>query len=107
MGCDGATSALQSSWKTISAALTFVDDDDDDDDDDLQRMENDRITKQALNWQPIDGHRKRGRPRKNWRSTLTEDLCDIGQVWESAEDVTKDRLVWRSYMQEARGRTMV
>jgi len=28
------TAALQSSWKTISAALTFVDDDDDDDDDD-------------------------------------------------------------------------
>jgi len=27
------TAALQSSWKTISAALTFVDDDDDDDDD--------------------------------------------------------------------------
>jgi len=26
------TAALQSSWKTISAALTFVDDDDDDDD---------------------------------------------------------------------------
>jgi len=25
------TAALQSSWKTISAALTFVDDDDDDD----------------------------------------------------------------------------
>jgi len=24
------TAALQSSWKTISAALTFVDDDDDD-----------------------------------------------------------------------------
>jgi len=28
------TAALQSSRKTISAALTFVDDDDDDDDDD-------------------------------------------------------------------------
>jgi len=27
------TAALQSSWKTISAALTFVDDDDDDEDD--------------------------------------------------------------------------
>jgi len=27
--------ALQSSWKTISAALTFFDDDDDDDDDEF------------------------------------------------------------------------
>jgi len=32
------TAALQSSWKTISAALTFVDDDDDDDDDDYYKI---------------------------------------------------------------------
>jgi len=32
------TAALQSSWKTISAALTFVDVDDDDDDDDDERL---------------------------------------------------------------------
>jgi len=31
--------ALQSSWKTISAALTFVDDDDDDDDETLFRWQ--------------------------------------------------------------------
>ena len=69
----------------------------------LHRMENGRIAKQALNWQPADGHRKRGRPRKNWRSTVTEDLHDIGLVWENAEEAAEDRLVWRSCVARCAG----
>ena len=53
----------------------------------VQRMDDGRITKQALNWSPKDGRRKRGRPRKNWRKTVMEDLQKIEMDWEEAEEI--------------------
>ena len=43
----------------------------------VQHMDDNRITKQALNWSPKYGRQKRGRPKKNWRKTLKEDLRKI------------------------------
>ena len=37
-------------------------------------MDENRISKQALKWSPADGRKKRGRPRKNWNSTVSDDL---------------------------------
>ena len=62
----------------------------------LQRMSTNRISKQALHWAPADGRRKRGRPKKNWKSTITDDLKDLGMVWEEAEQTAEDRAVWHS-----------
>jgi hypothetical protein len=62
----------------------------------LHRMRNNRIAKQALSWQPLDGYRKRGRPRKNWRATVNEDLQIMGLDWENVEETAGDRPLWRS-----------
>ena len=62
----------------------------------LQRMPISRISKQALQWTPADGRRKRGRPRKSWKSTITDDLKDLGMIWEEAEQAAEDRTVWHS-----------
>ena len=62
----------------------------------LQRMKDSRIARQALNWSPDDGKKKRGRPRKTWRSTIADDLKDLGMNWEDAEVAAEDREMWNS-----------
>lgn len=32
--------------------------------------------------------------RKDWWSPVTEDLNVIGLIWESAQELVEDRLVW-------------
>jgi hypothetical protein len=59
----------------------------------LQRMSTNRISKQDLHWAPDDERRKRGRPKKNWKSTIIDDLKDLGMVWEEAEQTAEDRTV--------------
>jgi len=59
-------------------------------------MSSDRIAKQALSWQPLDGHRKRGRPRKSWRATVNEDLQIMEMDWENVEKAAGDRPTWQS-----------
>ena len=61
----------------------------------VQRMDDGRITKQALNWSPKDGRQKRGRPRKNWRKTLMEDLQKIEMDRGEAEDAAGDMMMWQ------------
>ena len=61
----------------------------------VHRMDNERITKQALKWTPADGKKKRGRPRKNW-TTVMEDLMRIEIDWEETENMAGDRMVWQS-----------
>jgi hypothetical protein len=61
----------------------------------VHRMDSDRIAKQAMNWSPADGKRKRGRPRKTWKVTVTEDLKITKMDWEEAEHTAGNRLVWQ------------
>ena len=60
------------------------------------RLDDSRLAKQVLKWVPKDGKRKRGRPRKNWRSTVEDDLEILDMTWEVAEEIAGDRTMWRS-----------
>ena len=80
----------------------------------VYRMDENRISKQALKWSPADGRKKRGRPRKNWNATVSDDLKIIGMDWDEAEQKAEERLMWRScvaqcatvrVLRPARGRT--
>ena len=42
-------------------------------------------------WVPEDGRRKRGRPKKTWRSTFKEDLEEMGVSWHEARRIASDR----------------
>ena len=46
----------------------------------VMRMAPERPARGAIEWTPADGRRKRGRPKKTWRSTFRED----GRQEESA-----------------------
>jgi len=45
-----------------------------------------------------DGRRKRGRPRKTWRSTYREDLQARGVSWSEKETMAADRVLWRNLL---------
>ena len=62
----------------------------------VHRMNNNRLPKQALQWSPRKGKRRRGRPRKNWKTTDTDDLRALEMSWEEFELVGQDRVMWRS-----------
>jgi len=62
----------------------------------VHRMDDNRFTKQALKWSPKDGKRKRGRPRKNWKATVLEDLKKLNMDWQAGEKMAEDRQTWRS-----------
>jgi hypothetical protein len=62
----------------------------------VHRMSSNRLPKQALQWSPREGKRRRGRPRKNWKATVTDDLRELEMSWEEAELVGQDRVMWRS-----------
>jgi len=61
----------------------------------LHRMPDDRITKQSMEWKG-EGKRKRGRPRKNWKTTIIDDLKNMEMSWQDAEQIAEERTVWRS-----------
>ncbi|XP_056648205.1 uncharacterized protein LOC130452786 [Diorhabda sublineata] len=56
----------------------------------VQRMPEDRIPKQILNWAP-QGRRKRGRPRLSWREGIEKDIRER----ELEEDLWEDREKWK------------
>lgn len=59
------------------------------------RMDDQRIAKTAIRWTPPGGRRKRGRPKKTWRSTFTADLDELGLSWNQAHVRAQDRGGWR------------
>jgi len=68
-------------------------------------MNDNRILKQALKWLPADGKRKKGRPRKNWKMTVTEDLKTMEMDWNEAEQAAENRLMWRCCVAQCIGGT--
>jgi len=54
-----------------------------------------RPARRAIEWTPADGRRKRGRPKKTWRSTFREDLQARGVSWSEKETMAADRVRWR------------
>ena len=61
----------------------------------LHRSGEERTLKQALDWTPLGWRRGRGRPRKTWRSTVTQDLEGGGMTWEDAKMAAEDRITRR------------
>ena len=59
------------------------------------RMQRERPAHTAMYWVPEDGRRKRGRPKKTWRSTFKEDLEEMGVSWHGARRIASDRDGWR------------
>lgn len=57
----------------------------------VQRMADTRIPKQIIGWKP-GGKRRRGRPRRSWRSGVDEEMRDRGLEG----DAWNDRDGWRS-----------
>jgi len=46
----------------------------------------------AMDWKPVDDRRRKGRPRKTWRSTFCDDLHARGVRWSKAEELVADRV---------------
>ena len=61
----------------------------------LHRSGDETTLKQTLEWKPSGWRRGRGRPRKTWRSTITQDLADGEMTWEDARTAAEDRIKWR------------
>ena len=59
------------------------------------RLQRKRPAHTAMYWVPEDGRRKRGRPKKTWRSTFKEDLEEMGVLWHGARRTDSDRERWR------------
>jgi len=59
------------------------------------RLSSQRPAWVAMNWTPVNGRRRKGRPRTTWRRTLQSDLALVGIRWEEAEDTAPDRSFWR------------
>ena len=55
-------------------------------------MAPERPARRAIEWTPADGRRKRGRPRKTWRSTFREDLQARGVSWSEKETMAAYRV---------------
>ncbi len=62
----------------------------------VNRLDDSRLVKQVLRWVPKGGKRRRGRPRKNWRSTVEDDLEILDMTWEETEEIAGDKTIWRS-----------
>jgi len=61
----------------------------------ILRLPDIRPSKTAIKWIPQEGKRKRGRPKRTWRSTVIDDLSQVNITWQGAEAAAADRTGWR------------
>jgi len=61
----------------------------------VTRMDEVRITQQALQWEVTGFKRRPGRPWINWRDIVNKDLQRMGLTWEEVEASARDRQTWR------------
>jgi len=76
------------------------------------RLNENRIANQAFEMVTnIWKYRKRGRPKKNWKSTVIEDLKKMKMDWNTEVKRTQDRRAWHGSVAQcaagARGRTKI
>jgi len=66
----------------------------------VMRMSPERPARRAIEWTSADGRRKRGRPKKTWRSTFRkdEDLQAREVSWSKKETMAADRVRWRNLL---------
>jgi len=56
----------------------------------------DDITRQALEWNPPQGKRSRGRPKNTWRRTVLEEAKGVKKTWAEIKWVAKNKVRWRN-----------
>jgi hypothetical protein len=54
----------------------------------------DRITGQALSWNP-QGKRKKGRPRNTLRCEMESEMKRTRRIWKDLEKMVSDRRAWK------------
>jgi hypothetical protein len=54
------------------------------------------IEKDELDWNS-QGARRRGRPRKTRRSTIEEEITEMGKTWSEVKALANQRKRWRSF----------
>jgi hypothetical protein len=59
-----------------------------------------RPAKRVMTWRPESGRRSRGRPKKTWRSTFSEDLTAMGISWDKAEEAAGGRKGWQDLVDQ-------
>jgi len=59
------------------------------------RLPSQRPAQVAMTWTPVNGRRRKGRPRTTWRRTFQADLTLVGIRWEEANDTAPERSFWR------------
>jgi len=64
----------------------------------VMRMAPERPARHAIEWTPADRRRKRGRPKKTWRSTFRENLQARGVSWSEKKTMAADRVRWRNLL---------
>ena len=64
----------------------------------LMRMEDERISKRIMIWNP-DGRRSKGRPRTRWRDSVEDDLRSMNvKGWRR---LTENRAVLKTVVKQA------
>ena len=49
----------------------------------------------AFTWEPLDGKKKRGRPKITGQRTFREDLKFMGKAYATVERAAQDREGWK------------
>ncbi|VDP37244.1 unnamed protein product [Schistosoma margrebowiei] len=57
------------------------------------RKSSNRITRQALTWNPVGG-RKRGRPKNTLRRIIESDMKRMNRNWKELERIAWNRIGW-------------
>ena len=55
------------------------------------------MEKTALDWN-TQGYRRRGRPKRTWRSTKDDKIRNIGRSWNEVKGIAGDRNAWKLFM---------
>jgi len=58
-------------------------------------MDHHRLPRQALTWE-LEGFRRPGRPRQNWKDVVKKDHRKMGISWDEVEEAAEDRRSWRN-----------
>jgi hypothetical protein len=53
------------------------------------------LTRQTLTWY-LQGERRRGKPRNNWRRDTIAEIIRVGMTWKDAERAAQNRVRWRN-----------
>ena len=61
----------------------------------MLRQSGKRQARCAMEWIPVGGHRKRGRPGRTWWATFRDDLKLRGLNWNETEAAAAERVRWR------------